>query len=104
LSELLVLKARVPRFGVLTVAAFDALREQPEVARLLAAAQADDLDDEARRVGHGEALVRALLHGPLDARVTAALHELAAAFPDDDRLAVRASPLGAPHERAVLAG
>ncbi len=104
LCELLVLKARVPRFGVVTAHAFDALCANPELVRLRAAAPADVLGDEAARLVHGEGLMRALLTAPLAPALEAAIHEVLQAFPDDDLLAVRASPLGDAPERAAVAG
>lgn len=103
LSELLVLKARVPRFGVVSVHAFDALRAMPEVERLLAQA-AGDLDDEARRVAHGEALRRAIIAGTPSAEVERAIAEVVDAFTEEDLLAVRASPVGGVADQLALAG
>jgi pyruvate,water dikinase len=103
LSELLVLKARVPRFGVVSVHALDTLQELPEVARLLDLARGD-LEDETRRIAHGEALARALQTSPAPADVARAIEEVVSAFPGDDVVAVRASVAGPPAEQAAMAG
>jgi pyruvate,water dikinase len=104
LSQLLLLKARVPRFGILTAGAFDAHVRQPGILQLLQAARADDLSDEAKRVAHGEALVQAILTSPPPEHVTQAFTDLSDAFTDEDRLSVRPSPVGDAGEQSALAG
>jgi phosphoenolpyruvate synthase/pyruvate phosphate dikinase len=64
MAQLLALKARVPRFGILTAEAFDAHMAQAEIAEVIAAATRSGLPDEAARLGHGDAIVRAVMRQP----------------------------------------
>lgn len=109
LAQLLALKARVPRFGILTAEAFDAHMEQDDVRAPVAAAveasrQGGASWDEAGRLAHADGMVRAVLRSSLPVAVRIGLQELLAAFADDDVLAVRASVVGEPVEAAVVAG
>src|SRR5689334_15804202 len=102
LAQLLALKARVPRFGILTAGAFDAHTAQDDVQATVASARAAAVGgtwpDDASRLAHGEAMVRSVLRNPLPVAVRIAVHELLAAFSDEDLLAVRASIVGEPVE------
>lgn len=108
LAQLLALKARVPRFGILTAEAFDAHVQQDDVRAALEAARAAARQpgswDEAARLAHGEAMARAVLRHTLPVTVRIAVQELLSAFAEEDVLAVRASVVGEPVEAAVLSG
>jgi pyruvate,water dikinase len=109
LAQLLALKARVPRFGILTAEAFDAHVDQPDIKAAVDAARAQAQQpggwpDDAARVAHGEAIVRAVLRSPLPVAVRIGLHELLSAFAEEDVLCVRASVVGEPVEASVLTG
>ncbi|HEY4222192.1 MAG TPA: PEP/pyruvate-binding domain-containing protein [Myxococcota bacterium] len=104
LAQLLALKARVPRFGVLTAEAFDAHVAQDDVKTTIAAAYAHGFPDEASRLAHGEAMVRAILRNALPVAVRIGVHELLGAFAEEDLLAVRASVVGEPLEASVVSG
>src|SRR4051812_42561710 len=96
LAQLMALKARVPRFGILTAEAFDAHVAQDDVKAAIAAAVDNGFPDEPARLAHGEAIVRAVLRNPLPVAVRIGLQELLAAFAEEDVLAVRASVVGEP--------
>lgn len=104
LAQLLALKARVPRFGILTVDAFEAHTGEPELRRVIDEAYARGLPDEAARSSTGEALSRRVQQAPLPVAIRIALAELVASFADDDILVARASVVGEPLEAACLAG
>ncbi len=104
LAQLLALKARVPRFGILTAEAFDAHVAQDDVRNTMAVAHQSGFPDEASRLAHGEAMVRAVLRNPLPVTVRIGLHEILGAFAEEDLLAVRASVVGEPLEAAVVTG
>lgn len=104
MAQLLALKARVPRFGILTAEAFDAHIAQPEVHEAITAATRSGLPDEAARLGHGDAMVRAVLRNALPVAVRIGLQELLSAFAEEDILVVRASVVGEPLEAATVAG
>lgn len=104
MAQLLALKARVPRFGILTAEAFDAHMAQPEIHDAIAAAARTGLPDEAARLGHGDAIVRAVLRHPLPVAVRIGLQELLSAFAEEDILAVRVSVVGEALESAAVAG
>lgn len=104
MAQLLALKARVPRFGILTAEAFDAHMAQAEIAEVIAAATRSGLPDEAARLGHGDAIVRAVMRHPLPVTVRIGLQELLSAFAEEDVLVVRASVVGDALESAAVAG
>lgn len=104
MAQLLALKVRVPRFGILTAEAFDAHMAQSEVHAVIGAAARDGLPDEAARLGHGDAIVKAVLRQPLPVAVRIALQELLSAFAEEDILVVRASVVGESLEAAAVAG
>lgn len=104
MAQLLALKVRVPRFGILTAEAFDAHVAQDEVHSVVTAAARDGLPDEAARLGHGDAIVKAVLRQPLPVAVRIGLQELLAAFAEEDVLVVRASVVGDSLESAAVAG
>lgn len=104
MAQLLALKVRVPRFGILTAEAFDAHVEQPEIHEVITAAARDGLPDEAARLGHGDAIVKAMLRQPMPVAVRIGLQELLSAFAEEDILVVRASVVGESLEAAAVAG
>ena len=104
LAQLLALKARVPRFGILTSEAFAAHMGQDEIKTVIEGARANGFEDDAARISHGEAIVRAVLRFPLPISVRIGVHELVSAFAEEDVLAVRASVVGEPLEAAVVTG
>lgn len=109
LAQLLAVKSRVPRFGILTAEAFDTHIAQDDIQAVIAAARAASTaqgtwNDDASRVAHGEAMVRAVLRNSLPVAVRIGVHELLSAFANEDQLAVRASVVGEPLEGTVLSG
>lgn len=104
LAKLLVLKARVPRFGVLTVSSFRAHMERRELVRELAGCRDTPIDEEATRLALSETLIRAVAGAPLPEAVERAVEELVASFTDEDLLAVRPSPVGDSPELRALSG
>lgn len=104
LSQLLTLKARVPRFGVVTAAAFDLFTEIPELKVALLQAQARGTADETALIAAGEMLSREALSTSLPDAVLDAIAELKESFASDDTFAVRASVVGDDVEVRALAG
>jgi rifampicin phosphotransferase len=105
LSQLLTLKARVPRFGVVTAAAFDEFLQLPELRPAFLEAKAGlRVDDEASLIAIGERLVREAMATPLPDGVLDGIAELKRAFADDDVFAIRASVVGEDLEVRALAG
>lgn len=105
LSQLLTLKARVPRFGVINAAAFDEFMQLPELRGALPEAKAGlHLEDEASIIAIGERLVHEAMATPLPDAVLDGIAELKRAFADDDVFAIRASVLGEDLEVRALAG
>jgi len=105
LSQLLTLKARVPRFGVVTVTAFDEFLQLPELRVALLEAKAGlRTEDEASLIAIGERLVREAMATPLPDAVLDGIAELKRAFADDDVFAIRASVVGEDLEVRALAG
>jgi len=104
LSQLLTLKSRVPRFGIVVGDAFDQHVKTREVAAALDAATATTVVDDAMLIGLGERVTRAVLRVPLSPTLARGLDDLRRAFPDDDAFSVRASPIGDPAEIDALAG
>jgi pyruvate,water dikinase len=104
LSQLLTLKARVPRFGVVTVAAFDAFVSTPELRVKTLEAERQSIHDDATLIAVGEALTREALATPLPDDVLEDIAELKRSFADDDAFAVRASVAGDDLEVRALAG
>ncbi len=104
LCQLLTLKARVPRFGVVCAEAFDQHKQNKDVVDALADAEAAAVVDDATLIGLGEQLVRAVLRAPLSGALRISLEELKKSFADDDLFAVRASVVGDVAEVNALAG
>jgi pyruvate,water dikinase len=104
LCQLLTLKARVPRFGIVVVDAFDQHLKHRDVADAVDAAEAATVVDDAMLIGLGEQVTRAILRTPLSTALARGLDELRRAFPDDDVFAIRASVVGDPAEVDALAG
>lgn len=104
LAQVLAQKARVPRFGVLTTAAFDLHCQQDALFVPMQAAFGSPLKEEAQRQAAGDALSRAVLQAPLPEPVRDALRELIAAFNADDQYAVRGSVVGDRHEQRAMKG
>ncbi len=104
LSQLLTLKARVPRFGVVTVAAFDAFVGAAELRVKMLEAERESLSDDTALIAVGERLTREALATPLPDDVLEGIAELKRAFADDDAFAVRASVAGDDLEVRALAG
>ena len=104
LCRLQALKARVPRFGVVTAQAFDAFVGQRSLKDALKDAERADLKDEATLHGVADSLVQKALQTPLPAAIRDGLDELTRAFADEDLLAVRASIVGNDAEARALTG
>jgi pyruvate,water dikinase len=104
LCQLLTLKARVPRFGIVCAEAFDQHKLAPELQVGLREAEAAAVVDDATLIGLGEQLVRVALRQPLSGSLRVALEELKKSFADDDLFAVRASVVGDVAEVQALAG
>jgi pyruvate,water dikinase len=105
LSQLLTLKARVPRFGVVTAAACDEFLQFPELRLALIEARAGlRVDEEASLIAIGERLVREAMATPLPDTVLDGIAELKRAFADDDVFAIRASVVGEDLEVRALSG
>lgn len=104
LCQLLTLKARVPRFGIVCAEAFDQHKQHPDVQEALRAAEAAASVDDATLIGLAEQLMRAMLRAPLSSPLRAALEDLSGSFANDDIFAVRASVVGDVAEVHALAG
>jgi hypothetical protein len=107
LCQLLTLKARVPRFGIVCADAFDEHRASKDIATALRAVDAvvaAGALDEATLVGLSEQLVRASLRTSIAPALKAGLDELRHSFGDEELLAVRASVVGDLAEVNALAG
>ncbi len=104
LCQLLTLKARVPRFGIVCAEAFDQHKQHRDVQDALRDAEAAAVVDDATLIGLGEQLLRAALRAPLSTALRLGLEELAGSFGDADVFAVRASVVGDAAEAHALAG
>ena len=104
LCQLLTLKARVPRFGIVCAEAFDAHKQHPDLQGSLRAAEAANVADDTTLIGLGEQLMRVALRTPLSAPLAVALQDLKNSFAPDDLFAVRASVVGDAAEVHALAG
>ncbi|MDP2344307.1 MAG: PEP/pyruvate-binding domain-containing protein [Deltaproteobacteria bacterium] len=104
LCQLLTLKARVPRFGIVCAEAFDQHKLNADLQASLREAEGATVVDDATLIGLGEQLVRVALRAPLSAALRVALEELKKSFADDDLFAVRASVVGDVGEVQALAG
>ncbi len=104
LAQLQVIKARTPRFAVLTRAAFDLTVKADPLRSVLAEAADADMSEEADRVAWSERLVQHASVAPLPDEVEWALSEVVDAFSGDDHLAVRASLVASVAEAHQLRG
>jgi len=103
LAQLSVLKCRTPRFGLLSVAAFDEHVATKDVQDALRDAQ-DTFAQASERAAHAEALVEVVTEASLPIQLREALDAMVNAFTERDLLAVRASCVGTPDEVLLLAG
>jgi hypothetical protein len=87
-------KARVPRFGVLTIEAQQEVLKAPAIVRALLAAQADAVDDPAVITRHADGLARLVGVQELGGTVLRAIADLLGSFAATDRFVVRPSLVG----------
>ncbi len=104
LCRLLAAKARVPRFCVITRAAFDLHCAHPQIASLLRDVRGKDTLDRVRAQATADRFVRAVQAAPLPEAVDEALTRAHGAFQADDRFAVRSSPILDEERAEVYAG
>jgi phosphohistidine swiveling domain-containing protein len=104
LIEATQLKARVPRFGVLTRAAFDLHVGQREIAWLVEDATRSEQENPAETTAWCARLERAVSTLALPEEVEWALDELVSAFSDDELLAVRPSVVVTEDDPSSVAG